>query len=384
MAATINELVQSGFTYPDEFFPMKMNELSRNRAIYLTHNFDSFYIIKSVSHQFKPLVIMKYVMISVIVVFISCSGSENDSSAVQIQTDVTGEWQELSEMPTPRSEIDGVVYNGVIYIAGGFYNGSSTSGAFEAYHIEEDRWEILPDLPQPAHHPSVAAGDGKIYVSGGWYGFGDEGQQNLDSFWAFDIEQSEWLQKAEIPYNRGAHRKVFHGGYIYLITGSGPEANEILRYHPDNDFWEILDVQLERSRDHSAITLAGDDLYIISGRGGGTEQPRVDILNLSDFEFRRAPDIPTPRGGHGAEYSNGKIYVIGGEVGGDTPYVLDSVEVFDIELDEWIEGPILPYTIHGLASAQHDGNIYLIGGATAAFFDTFETLTGYNYVLNLQ
>jgi len=327
---------------------------------------------------------MKYVMIVFLLVFIACSAGEVDSSAGETQPVETGEWQELSEMPTPRSEIDGVVYNEVIYTAGGFYNGSSTSGAFEAYHIAEDRWEILPDLPQPAHHPSVAAGEGKIYVSGGWYGFGDEGQQNLDSFWAFDIENSEWLQKADIPYNRGAHRKIYHEGYIYLITGSGPEPNDILRYHSESDAWEILGFQLERSRDHSALTLAGDDLYIISGRGGGTEQPRVDILNLSDFEFRRAPDLPTPRGGHVAEYANGKIYVIGGEVGGDTPYTLDSVEVFDIEQGEWIDGPILPYSIHGLASAQHEGKIFVIGGATGAFFDTFETLTGYNYALDPQ
>jgi N-acetylneuraminic acid mutarotase len=169
-----------------------------------------------------------------------------------------------------------------------------------------------------------------------------------------------------------------------LITGSGPEANNILRYHSGSDSWEILDIELESNRDHSAITLAGDDLYIISGRGGGTEVPRVDILNLTTFEFRQVPDLPTPRGGHVAEYLNGKVYVIGGEVGGDTPFALDNVEVFDTEQGVWIEGPLLPYTIHGLASAQHDGRIYLIGGATGAFFETFETLTGYNYVLNLQ
>ncbi len=294
-------------------------------------------------------------------------------------TDISGAWSQLADMPTPRSEIDGVTYNGVIYVAGGFFNGSETSGAFEAYHIDEERWEVLPDMPQPAHHPAAAAADGHIYVSGGWYNFGDS-QQNLSSFWAFNIEDGEWVQKSDLPHNRGAHRKIHHNGAIYVITGAGPEPGAILRYDIENDSWDILEVQLERTRDHAAITLAGDDLYIISGRGAGTEQPRVDLFNLETYEFTRLPDIPTPRGGHTAEYVNGKIYVVGGEVGGDNPYALDSTEVYDIEEGVWAAGQNLPYTIHGHASAQHDGRIFTTGGATGAFFDTFETLTGNHYM----
>lgn len=310
---------------------------------------------------------------------ISCNGSENGDNSIQHQPSITGEWKPLTVMPTPRSEIDGVIYDGVIYVAGGFYNGSETSGAFEAYHIEEERWEILPDMPQPAHHPAVATANGIVYVSGGWYNFGEE-QQNLSSFWGYNIENGEWTEKADMPYTRGAHRKVHYDGAIYVITGAGPEPGDILRYDIENDNWDILDVKLERTRDHAAITLAGDELYIISGRGAGTEQPRVDVFNFENYEFRRLPDIPTPRGGHVAEYAGGRVYVIGGEVGGDNPHTLDSVEIYDIEQESWITGQNLPYTIHGHASAQHNGNIYAIGGATGAFFDTFETLTGKNYV----
>ncbi|TVQ03201.1 MAG: hypothetical protein EA359_10165 [Balneolaceae bacterium] len=314
-----------------------------------------------------------------LVVFISCENNE-DSTVGQLQA-VNGEWLQLSEMPTPRSEIDGFVYNGVIYVAGGFYDGSSTSGAFEAYHIEEDRWEILPDMPQPAHHPAITAADGKIYVSGGWHGFGED-QQSLRAFWAFNIESGEWIQKTDMPYTRGAHRKGHFDGAIYVITGAGPEPGDILRYDIENDSWEILDVKLERTRDHAAITLADDNLYIFSGRGAGTEQLRVDRFNLSTYEFQRLPDIPTARGGHTAEYADGRIYVVGGEVGGDEPYALNGVEVYDIDTGAWFTGQSLPYNIHGHASAQYNGNIYTIGGATGAFYDTFETLTGYNYVFS--
>lgn len=326
---------------------------------------------------------MKSIIVTLLIslaIFISCNNNGSPETAIQPAPQTT-EWVELADLPTPRSEIDGVVYNGVIYVAGGFFNGNETSGAFEAYHIEDGRWEVLPDMPHPAHHPSVAAAHGHIYVSGGWYQFG-ENQQNISSFWAYNIEDGEWGQKADMPHTRGAHRKIHYGDAIYVITGAGPEPGDILRYDIENDSWDILDVKLERTRDHAAITLAGDDLYIFSGRGAGTEQPRVDRFNLATYEFQRLPDIPTPRGGHTAEYANGRIYVVGGEVGGDNPYALDSVEVYDIEQGEWSAGINLPYTVHGHASAQYNGKIFTIGGATGAFFATFETLTGYNFALS--
>ncbi|TVQ00367.1 MAG: hypothetical protein EA359_15945 [Balneolaceae bacterium] len=327
---------------------------------------------------------MKYLNITLIIsliVFISCNKNEESENAAQPQAAELQAWLQLTDMPTPRSEIDGVIYEGVIYVAGGFFNGNETSGAFEAYHIEEGRWEVLPDMPQPAHHPAVAAADGHVYASGGWYQFG-ENQQNVSAFWAYNIESGEWLQKADMPYTRGAHRKVHYGGAIYVITGAGPEPADILRYDIDNDSWDILEAKLERTRDHVAITLAGDHLFIISGRGAGTEQPRVDLFNMATYEFQILPDIPTPRGGHTAEYANGRVYVVGGEVGGDNPYALDSVEVYDIEQGQWLNGPNLPYTVHGHASAQYEGKIFTIGGATGAFFATFETLTGNNYALS--
>jgi N-acetylneuraminic acid mutarotase len=307
---------------------------------------------------------------------INCGGEENRDE-IFTQTD-NANWEPLPEMPTPRSEIDGVIYDGVIYVAGGFYNGSETSGAFEAYHIGEESWEILPDMPQPAHHPAITAAEGRVYVSGGWYNFGED-QQNLSTFWAYNIEDGEWTQKTDMPYTRGAHRKVYFNGSIYVISGAGPEPGDILRYNIQNDSWDILETKLELTRDHSAITLAGENIYLISGRGAGTEQPRVDLFNLNTYEFQRLADIPTPRGGHTAEYANGNVYVIGGEVGGDDPYALARVEIFDTEQGTWTSGYDLPYTVHGHASAHHNGTIFTIGGATGAFFETFETLTGNNY-----
>ena len=299
-----------------------------------------------------------------------------------------GKWQRLPDMPTPRTEVDGVIHDGVIYVAGGFSAGRTTSAAFEAYHVKDSRWETLPDMPQPSHHPAVTAADGKIYVSGGWYGAPRQpGRRMLNCLWAYDIATRKWRQKADMPYRWGAHRKVHYNGGLYVITGSGQQPSHVLRYDIKKDSWKVLDARLEVTRDHAAITQVGDEFYIISGRSAGRdEQPRVDVFNLSTYEFRRLADIPTPRAGGTAEYANGRIYVVGGEVvgdrGDDNHIALDNVEVYDIERETWLRGPDLPYTIHAQASGQHDGFVYVMGGSTAAWVASYDTLTGNTFVLD--
>ena len=308
------------------------------------------------------------------------------SGYAELET-IGGEWEQMPDMPTPRTEVDGVTYDGVIYVVGGFSSGRTTSTAIEAYHIEDSRWETLPEMPQPSNHPAVTAGNGKIYVSGGWAAAPRQpGRRMYDSMWAYDIENREWRKKADLPLRRGAHRKVHYNGGLYVVSGAGQQTDRVLRYDIEEDSWEVLDPRLERTRDHAAITQAGDNFYIISGRSGRDEYPRVDVFNLSTYEFTRLPDIPTPRAGGTAEYANGRIYVVGGEVvgdrGDDNHIALDNVEVYDIERETWLLGPDLPYTIHAQASGEHDGFVYVIGGSTEAWVASYDTLTGNTFVLD--
>ncbi len=143
------------------------------------------------------------------------------SGYAELET-IGGEWEQMPDMPTPRTEVDGVTYDGVIYVVGGFSSGRTTSTAIEAYHVEDSRWETLPEMPQPSNHPAVTAGNGKIYVVGGEV-VGDRGDDNhiaLDNVEVYDIERETWLLGPDLPYTIHAQASGEHDGFVYVIGGS--------------------------------------------------------------------------------------------------------------------------------------------------------------------
>ncbi|MBV7327751.1 hypothetical protein KFU94_05720 [Chloroflexi bacterium TSY] len=110
-------------------------------------------------------------------------------------------WQTGSPMLVARSEMPAAVFNGRIYIPGGFGGDSS----FSAYDPLADTWQQLADLPQGRHHLMAAAYDGRIYAFGGarsgtW--------QPTTSTWSFEPETNAWTELAAMPEGRLAGAAV--------------------------------------------------------------------------------------------------------------------------------------------------------------------------------
>lgn len=60
---------------------------------------------------------------------------------------------------------------------------------------------------------------------------------------------------------------------------------------------------------------------------------------------------------------NGKIYVFGGIARGGV--ITNSLEIYDVNLDQWSSGSDLPVAVWRASAAVFDGKIYLIGGFTS-------------------
>ncbi|MBH0121856.1 protein kinase, partial [Rhodococcus sp. CX] len=76
--------------------------------------------------------------------------------------------------------------------------------------------------------------------------------------------------------------------------------------------------------------------------------------------WTRLPDMPTPRGGLGAAYLDGRIVAIGGE---EPTRVLSEVEAYDIATGMWTELAPMGTARHGLVVATVGNTIYAIDGA---------------------
>src|SRR6266540_7535502 len=88
------------------------------------------------------------------------------------------------------------------------------------------------------------------------------------------------------------------------------------------------------------------------------------LSHLDQSYWTIGKNMSTARNELTAVELNGKIYAMGGEdiaAGGSQK---DTVEVYDIGNDKWIEGTVvpMPLPLDHTASAVYDGNIYVIGG----------------------
>lgn len=85
--------------------------------------------------------------------------------------------------------------------------------------------------------------------------------------------------------------------------------------------------------------------------------------------------LPEPRSAMASVFSGGQLICMGGELANATADAkagitengtFTRVDVYDVDLDEWQQGPDLPVGLHSSCAVILDDLIYIIGGRTAA------------------
>ena len=148
----------------------------------------------------------------------------------------------------------------------------------------------------------------------------------------------------------------------------GPATNnEILRYHPKTDTWDILAPAIE-IREHASAVVFDGKIYMIGGRNE-VLLSSIEIYDPATDTWRLGTPMNEARSAHVAILFNDKIYVCGGEDPGivdPNGHTINSVVIYDPETDTWVEGPSMPYGIHGLSGFAFEDAVYLVGGSDKA------------------
>ncbi len=266
-------------------------------------------------------------------------------------------WQELSPMPTPRSEMSAAYLNGKIYVPGGL----GGQRQFAAYNIATDTWHPLAPLPAPRHHLMSIAHRGKIYVFGG----GDKSWSPTATAWVYTPLINQWQTLTPLPEPRYAGDAVSLGEYIYIVGGKGP-SGKLLRYSPKQDSWAILKGPQNR-REHTRSLVFEGKIVAIGGRYQGSgELNTVEIYDPATNTWQEGPPLNTARGGHGAAVHQGRIMVFGGEIILTGRKTLASSEILDTLSGKWQPGVDLPVALHGMAAISSGSHLYILGGSERA------------------
>jgi N-acetylneuraminic acid mutarotase len=278
-------------------------------------------------------------------------------------------WSLGTAMPLARSEHAVALFDGRIWVLGGYPPGRLPSSLVQVYDPATGRWTLGPRLPEPLHHMMVAAVDGKLYVIGGERDGASTGRPEvyLDTVWMHDPAVGGWVERAPMPTARSGGGKAVIDGKIYVAGGRPPGGHAFEVYDPATDSWERLP-DLPTQRNHLAMVALDGKVIVAGGRfGPGAGAQRTEVVEIYDPATRTwtlgAP-LPAPRGGITGAVVAGCMFVFGGEgepthVLGLTPHAYG----YDPRTDQWTQLPDLPIAVHGLkGSAVIDGRIFLPGG----------------------
>lgn len=270
-------------------------------------------------------------------------------------------WSEVTPMPGPRGEMKGAALDGGIYVPGGLVGQGDSTDRFERYDPDADGWTELAPMPEPRNHHATVAVGGRVFVIGGNNDFGAPPQS--DAF-AYDPEADEWEQRSSMPDGRWGNDAVAYDGRVYVVGGDYRDGPlDVLVYDPDADDWE-RGATMPQETEHTAVEVYDGEIWAVSGRWGGENVRDVSVYDPEEDEWREGAPVSKARSGTASAVLSDELHLAGGE-NPDTSdgWVTDSHEVYGSDADEWREGPPLPLPLHGAASVEHEGRMYVVGGA---------------------
>ncbi len=272
---------------------------------------------------------------------------------------------------------DATVYNGKIYLSGGFGSAESTSfgGPETANAINKvwygtmltdgsiDEWKEVDDksrLPQPTYGHSSVVVNGRLYIIGGR----STGEVPLSAvYWAKILghdgtikayyKSNTWTAVASLPEPRFRARSVYFEGRIYVLGGQ--DENNV----------------------------ATNTVYYADVQPGG------DIFTWTTASV----PLPTPLSGHCADVSSGqsdgygRIYILGGSTTGQPNGISSGVYLGTIDTNSgallnWVQTTPLPDVRYAAAATIDSGKIWVCGGIASAtaksevFFARIDRTTG--------
>lgn len=106
----------------------------------------------------------------------------------------------------------------------------------------------------------------------------------------------------------------------------------------------------------------------------------LNFIQISSLAWTEGDPMPTPRGSPNANFVNGTLYVIGGDLDGN---VISVVEKYDVASEQWITSLApMPTPRHHAASAVVDGNIYVMGGRITGDLINVDLIEKYDPILD--
>jgi DNA-binding CsgD family transcriptional regulator len=222
---------------------------------------------------------------------IAGSGPEGVSDSVFRYTPEADRWAQLSDKPTPVTDVVGVFIGEKIYVPGGRAADGQPVNVLEIYDPRRDTWSTGAALPKAVSAYALADYEGQMYLFGGW-----DGVRALDDVFVYDPQANEWREATPMTAARQNHSAAALRDKIIVLGGRNPDGilSSAVSYFPSRDAagedpWEPF-VDLPEARYGFATASSGESLYIFGGSSDAAGEADLPFAyQLTGFEWRRIP-----------------------------------------------------------------------------------------------
>ena len=264
-------------------------------------------------------------------------------------------WRRIPDIPTGRSEVAATVFQGEVYVIGGFGGGRVVE------IFDGQRWRRGPDLPLEVDHAMAAAvtdatGGAGVYVFGG-----NAGAPTARGF-HLAAGATSWREIAAMPAPRSQAAAVARGSMVYVVGGYNGQAlvAPTYAYDASANTWRQV-AAIPTTRDHLAAAMIAGRICAIGGRKLSltTNLATLECYDPGADRWEAMTSAPTARGGVGAAAVGDRLVFAGGEQPSGT---YREVELFDSATRSWSRLPDLPTPRHGIGVVAVGRTVYVMTG----------------------
>ena len=267
-----------------------------------------------------------------------------------------------------------IVWNGRIYMFG--YGNSANSVRYGNINTDGSLGEIkygLP-LPKPVENFSCVVWNGCVYIIGGYC---DETSQSPVYYSKINTDGSLglWQATTVLPIRIWDHSAVVWNSRIYITGGhNGTDYQSTVYYAVINSdgslgAWQTGNALPVGIYQHSSIVWNGR-IYITGGYSEYQNRVRYAVINNDGSlgAWQMGTNLPQNIYDHSSLIHNGKLYVIGGRQYWSYLNIVYSSDInSDGSLDAWQTETFLPINIFGHSAVECNNRIYVTGGNTSHY-----------------
>ncbi|MGB7344180.1 MAG: galactose oxidase [Pirellulaceae bacterium] len=258
---------------------------------------------------------------------------------------------------------------------------------------ESPAWETITVKGQPTarHEATLIAFQSQLYLIGG---------RRINPVDVFNPATNTWIAKTETPLELHHFQAVVVGDAIYLMgamTGSYPNEvplEKIVAYYPKEDRFEFKHViPAERRRGGAGAVFYDGKIYIVGGITNGHVdgyQPWLDEYDPQSGQWTPLADAPHARDHFPAVLMGDRLFAVGGRRTSQKTkqtfsQTIAPCDVYDFKTKTWLESdqcPQLPTPRAGNMAIVWKDELIVGGGESGSQKTAHNEVEAFNQVTN--